>query len=71
MNNLADTRNRINITQHQLAAWLGWSQSRIGNYEAGSRTPDLKTCRELVAALNALGAECTLDSVFPPSVDEA
>lgn len=67
MNNISHARKKAGITQHQLADALGWNQSRIGNYEAGTRTPDLDSCRRIVEVLNALGAECSLDSVFPPA----
>ncbi|EMG3683458.1 TPA: helix-turn-helix transcriptional regulator [Serratia marcescens] len=66
MNNISCARKKVGITQQQLASALGWNQSRIGNYESGKRNPDLSTCRRIVEVLNSLGAECSLDSVFPP-----
>lgn len=66
MNNISHARKKAGITQHKLAVTLGWNQSRIGNYEAGKRSPDLDSCRRIVEVLNSLGAECSLDSVFPP-----
>ncbi|HCB3266950.1 helix-turn-helix transcriptional regulator [Citrobacter amalonaticus] len=66
MNNISAVRKTVGVTQQQLADFLGWKQSRIGNYEAGVRTPDLNSCRLIVNALNRLGAECSLDNVFPP-----
>lgn len=71
MNNMSAIRKRIGITQQQLASILGWKQSRIGNYEAGVRTPDLMSCRRIVNALNSKGAMCSLDSVFPPEKTKA
>ncbi|EAA9527302.1 helix-turn-helix transcriptional regulator [Salmonella enterica] len=71
MNKISSVRKTIGITQQQLAGFLGWKQSRIGNYEACVRTPDLISCRKIVGALNALGADCTLDSVFPPEKQKA
>lgn len=65
MNKISHARKKAGITQSQLAAALGWNQSRIGNYEAGVRTPDLYSCRRIVEVLNSLGVECSLDSVFP------
>ncbi|EAS6352177.1 helix-turn-helix transcriptional regulator [Salmonella enterica] len=67
MNTISTVRKRVGVTQQQLAEALGWKQSRIGNYEAGVRTPDLKACRQIVNALRSLGAECTLDTLFPPA----
>lgn len=70
MNNISAVRKKTGVTQQQLADLLGWKQSRIGNYEAGVRTPDLSSCRKIVGALNTLGAECSLDTVFPPKNDK-
>ncbi|EDW4641448.1 helix-turn-helix transcriptional regulator [Salmonella enterica subsp. enterica serovar Java] len=71
MNNISAVRKKTGVTQQQLADLLGWKQSRIGNYEAGVRTPDLSSCRRIVDALNILGADCSLDTVFPPEKQKA
>jgi len=71
MNNISAVRKKTGVTQQQLADILGWKQSRIGNYEAGVRTPDLTSCRRIVDALNTLGADCSLDTVFPPEKQKA
>ncbi|HAS8351241.1 helix-turn-helix transcriptional regulator [Morganella morganii] len=71
MNKISCIRKSINITQQKLADTLGWKQSRIGNYESGIRTPDLASCRKIISALNELGANCSLDSVFPPDDKKA
>lgn len=66
MNNIAQQRKKIGISQAVLAEALGWGQSRIANYELNIRTPGLNDCREIVEALKKLGCKCTLDEVFPP-----
>ncbi|WP_368913482.1 helix-turn-helix transcriptional regulator [Mixta calida] len=72
MNNIAIFRRAAGVSQTELAQRCGWvSQARIGNYENGKRHPSLKDCRKIVSALNALGAKCTLDTVFPPECDDA
>ncbi|MDC9591413.1 helix-turn-helix transcriptional regulator [Xenorhabdus sp. XENO-10] len=65
MNKISLARKQAGLTQQQLAALLGWKQSRIGNYESGARTPNINSCRQIVAALNTQGVECSLDSLFP------
>lgn len=67
MNNIAHWRSSANLTQVQLAKACGWGekQSRISNYEQGTRAPTISVCRKIVNALNACGAKCTLDDVFP------
>lgn len=66
--NIKPIRRLIKVTQTQLAEKCGWedAQSRISNYENGIREPSLQDMRRIVAALQELGAECSLDSVFPP-----
>ncbi|WP_112925145.1 helix-turn-helix transcriptional regulator [Escherichia coli] len=66
MNNIANERKKLGITQSALAVACGWNQSRLANYESGIRTPDLESCRRLVKALNKLGSKTTLDGLFPP-----
>lgn len=66
MNNIALERQKLGLSQSQLALELGWGRSRLSNYESGLREPGLSECRMIVDALNSLGAECTLNSVFPP-----
>ena len=66
MNNIAKERQALGLTQAQLASLFGWRQSRISNYENGTRNPGLTECRLIVEKLNDLGRTCTIDSVFPP-----
>jgi putative transcriptional regulator len=71
MNRISEVRESAGIKPAALYSLLGWSQSRLSNYENGHRTPGLSEARELVAALNALGASCDLDAVFPASTAAA
>lgn len=66
MNLIAEKRKEISISQAALAQKLGWSQSRIANYETLNRTPSLEVAREIIEALKVMGCECSLDEVFPP-----
>lgn len=66
MNNIANERKKLGITQSVLAGACSWSQSRLANYETGIRAPDLESCRRLVKALNKLGSTTSLDGLFPP-----
>lgn len=65
MNNLSIYRLQTGLTQAQFAKELNWWQSRIGNYEAGTRRPSLFAARKIVNTLNKLGVACSLDDVFP------
>lgn len=66
MNCISLVRKRASIKQRDLVAALGWTQGRLCNYENYRRIPGLAESRAIVAALNELGADCTLDDVFPP-----
>jgi putative transcriptional regulator len=65
MSNLRKFREKAKVTQAALADRVGMTQGAIAHYENGRRTPGLNEARDLVAALNSLGADCTLDQVFP------
>lgn len=69
MNLIAAYRDKAGIKQIALVAELGWTQTRLSNYEAGRRTAGLAECRSIVQALNKLGAICSLDDVFPPDIE--
>ena len=67
MNNVRKIRVSAGISQARLCRELGWNQSRLANYEAGRRCVGLDAARKIVAALNGLGAKCSLDDAFPPT----
>ncbi|MFL1478299.1 helix-turn-helix transcriptional regulator [Pseudomonas grimontii] len=71
MNRIAEYRERAGIKQRELVAALGWTQTRVSNYEAGRRTAGLAECRAIIHALNKLGSVCSLDEVFPPAQEVA
>jgi putative transcriptional regulator len=69
MNRIATFREGAGIKQRDLVAALGWTQTRISNYESGRRIAGLAESRAITAALNRLGVKCSLDDVFPPEMD--
>lgn len=72
MSALKAIRKQAGVTQTQLAERVGLTQAAIGHYETGRRKPGLSECRRIVAALNDLGADCTLAEAFPePEPDQA
>lgn len=70
MNRIAVVREKARIKQRDLIKQLAWTQARVSNYESGRRVPGLVECRAIVRALNALGADCSLDDVFPPEPEQ-
>lgn len=69
MNRIAIVRERAGITQVDLYTKLKWRQSRLSNYEGEKRPLKLTDAREIVSALNELGAETSFDEVFPVDTD--
>lgn len=65
MNNISQIRGQLGITQRELAHHIGWGQPRIANYETGLREPSLGVAQKIVQALNALGAQVSIEDVFP------
>lgn len=52
MNNIKSIREKKHISQKQLAAAIGTSQSAIAEYESGQKTPKLETFSRIAAALD-------------------
>lgn len=65
MNRIAIVREQAGITQVELYKKLNWRQSRLSNYEVGKRPLKLADARQIVSALNELGAGTAFDEVFP------
>lgn len=67
MNNLRKLRQSLHLTQRGLADEIGQTISSIGHYESGRRTPDIKTCHQLVEALSKNGEKLSIEDIFPPA----
>lgn len=67
MNNLRKLRQSLHLTQRSLADEIGQTISSIGHYESGRRTPDIKTCHQLVEVLSKKGGKLSIEDIFPPS----
>ena len=66
MNFIARYRKVAGLSQKELGSICDdWTQSRIGMYEIGARVPDIEDCKKIVTALCSVGANCSLDDVFP------
>lgn len=71
MNKIQQIREAAGIKQVELCGHLDWRQSRLSNYETGNREPGLHEARQIVGALNDLGANCSLEDVFPPEKEDS
>ena len=52
MNPIRELRRQSGLTQQELAAAAGTSQSTIAAYESGTKSPTLRTIRNLAASLD-------------------
>ena len=74
MNNIKSIREKKRISQKQLAAAIGTSQSAIAEYESGQKTPKLETLSRIAAALDTsvlslLPSEISEGSIIPSPED--
>ena len=51
-NTIRELRQSKGLSQAELAERIGKKRSAVGNYESGTREPDLETLRALAEALN-------------------
>jgi putative transcriptional regulator len=66
MNQISTYRKQLGLTQMELARLCGWNtQSRIAQYEAGKRTPNIDDCKSVRAAFEKAGVQVSIDELFP------
>lgn len=70
MSNLKTIRLGLNVTQRQLAKAIGQTPASVGHYEAGRRSPDIRTCHSIICAFNSLGKKVTFEEIFPQSLPD-
>jgi putative transcriptional regulator len=72
-NRIIFLREKVGLKRLQLSKNCGWryGYDRLSNYERGIKKPSYEEMKQIVAALNEAGAECTLDDVFPPQESAA
>lgn len=66
MNNIRTFRERVGLTQSDLAKMVGCTRGAICHYETGRRGMDIDLCRTFIAAFKKHGIEVSLDDLFPP-----
>ncbi|HHG9944784.1 TPA: helix-turn-helix transcriptional regulator [Yersinia enterocolitica] len=65
MNRICEYRGKAGLSQKNFAELMGVTQSAIGHYETGRRTPNISVCKRIVACLGSVGIECDLGDLFP------
>lgn len=71
MNRIKQYRERLGVTQSDMAATLHISQGSIAHYENGRRSPGLDMCRAIVQFFCEQGVDCTLEDLFPAETEAA
>lgn len=66
MNNLKNFRERLGLTQTELALLAGCTPGAICHWENGRRGMDIQQCHKLVNIFKDLGHEVSVDELFPP-----
>jgi putative transcriptional regulator len=68
INSIKTIRKKLKLSQGELAAKLGRSQSCISHYERGERDVDVCTAKAIVSLARKHGHPCSLDSIFNNTV---
>lgn len=70
-NRISEKRALAGLSQAGLAQAADWHQSRLSNYERGTRVPDIDDARLIVIAFRKHGVAVTLDELFPVEEEAA
>ena len=65
---LKEAREKAGLTQKQLSLLIGKSDGVVGNWEAGSREPNLETIKKLADALNIKVSDLVDDRPHPSEI---
>ena len=64
MNNLANIRSQLSLTQNELAKLLGKSQGNIGHYETGKQQIPVSVAMSLIKIARDHGVTLKLDDIY-------
>lgn len=63
-------RERVGMSQAQLGAAIGRTQSAVAHYENGCRTPPVDTARRFLVLANSHGIKLSLDDLYPAAIEK-
>jgi transcriptional regulator with XRE-family HTH domain len=67
MNPILQLRKRLKVSQADLGAELGVTQSAISQYEKGTSTPSPEIVRRLIEFAKTRGIEVSFESIYLPA----
>jgi putative transcriptional regulator len=66
MNPILQLRQRLKISQAELGAELGVTQSAVSQFEKGSAVPSPETVQRLIDCAKKRGVDVSFDSIYAP-----
>lgn len=66
MNPILQLRKRLNVSQAELGAELGVTQSAVSQFEKGSAVPSPDTVKRLIDFAKRRGVDVSFDSIYAP-----
>lgn len=64
MNAIKDIRDKLGLTQNELAAKLEMTQGNVGHYEKGIQDVPVRVAKKLVSIAKANGLDMSLDDFY-------
>ena len=64
MNAVKEIRDKLGLTQHELATMLEMSQGNVGHYEKGIQDVPVRIAKKLVSIAKAEGLNISLDDFY-------
>lgn len=68
MNPILELRKQLDVSQSELAAAIGVTQSAISQFEKDSATPSPDTVKKLIDFAKTRGVEVSFDSIYAPTL---
>lgn len=66
MNPILQLRKRLSVSQAELGAELGVTQSAVSQFEKGSAVPSPETVKRLIDFAKKRGVDVSFDSIYVP-----
>lgn len=68
MNPILEIRKQLDVSQSELAAAIGVTQSAVSQFEKGLATPSPDTVKKLINFAKTKGIDVSFDSIYAPTL---